>query len=344
MAMLLQVTPAQAYNENKPRLCVNPPTRAGVDIVVARHVVRQIFRTGERLGYQVVQIHHQDPHQTSTTNTPPSPTELWQATHRCGGMRGISTHVWVESGEYVLQFVVASMDGAGPFQDRTHTDVSNFDERVDQAVRAVLPPATMQLAPGQRFEPSIRAIPQPSLDTSTSKGTTPAGIHTEDTNTEEAPATPHTAESNHGLWVAIQSDSAVGLSLEDPFYNHLLGARLDYQLADELFLGAYLGYANVRSKTGRGANLLSYGQVENRIPVGRSGKALLPIRLGLGYLPFNGPFIRMGMGVQFKLDDASYLGFDLLTPTFWVLPDRTAFSLNVGVEYTRRLSRKTTHP
>ncbi len=63
----------------------------------------------------------------------------------------------------------------------------------------------------------------------------------------------------------------------------------------------------------------------------------MPIRAAIGYLPFNGPVLRLSAGINIPLSSRIELGFDILTPTFWFLPDQTVVSLNVAAELIYRL-------
>jgi hypothetical protein len=62
----------------------------------------------------------------------------------------------------------------------------------------------------------------------------------------------------------------------------------------------------------------------------------IPLRAAVGYLPFNGPVIRLSAGLNYAISEHWEIGADILTPTFWILPDRTAVSLNIALEGTYR--------
>lgn len=133
-------------------------------------------------------------------------------------------------------------------------------------------------------------------------------------------------------WVlAFQTESAFGTS-SDFYYNHLLGARIDYRITPDLRIGAYLGYANLRGRDGRVGNMLMYVQIEDRVRITPTSPLRIPLRAGLGYLPFNGPVIRLAAGLAIPLSRRVDLEFDLLAPTIWLVPDRTLVSLDVSAE------------
>ena len=43
--------------------------------------------------------------------------------------------------------------------------------------------------------------------------------------------------------------------------------------------------------------MLGYASLEYRLPLGRTGRWALPLRFDTGYLPKNGPFVRVGPAV-----------------------------------------------
>jgi hypothetical protein len=131
----------------------------------------------------------------------------------------------------------------------------------------------------------------------------------------------------------VQTEGAVGLTTPR-FYNHLLGARYDHAVTPELALGGYLGYANLKGKEGRAHNVLPYFQLEYRLRGSRPEEVQFPLRFGSGYLPRNGPFLRLSAGLSFPVGQTTRLGLDLLAPTFWVVRDSTVVSANVAAELT----------
>jgi hypothetical protein len=78
-------------------------------------------------------------------------------------------------------------------------------------------------------------------------------------------------------------------------------------------------------------------QIEDRVRIISSSDITVPLRLGVGYLPFNGPYIRIAAGLNIPLNRDFQLGFDILAPTFWILPDRTAVSMDLAAEIIWRL-------
>jgi hypothetical protein len=131
--------------------------------------------------------------------------------------------------------------------------------------------------------------------------------------------------------VSGRFDSAFGLS-GDSFYNALLGVRLDYRITPDLRLGAMLSYANLRGKDGRANNVLPLVHMEYRARIARGSEIRIPLRVGLGYLPYNGPVVRLSAGLGFVVARRWELDFDLLAPTFWVIPNKTVVSLDLAAQ------------
>jgi hypothetical protein len=116
------------------------------------------------------------------------------------------------------------------------------------------------------------------------------------------------------------------------FYNQLVGARIDYRFTPELALGGYVGYANLKGKDGRAHDVLPYVNLEYRPRLGQKGAFGLPLGFGTGYLPNNGPLLRLSAGVSYAVGPETEVVFAFFTPTFWVVHDRTVISLGAAFE------------
>ena len=123
---------------------------------------------------------------------------------------------------------------------------------------------------------------------------------------------------------------------QEVYYNHLIGLRFDFRITRDILIGVYAGYANLNARDGRADNLLFMAQFENRIRISPDIDVTIPLRAAVGYLPFNGPVIRLSAGLNYAISEHWEIGADILTPTFWILPDRTAVSLNIALEGTYR--------
>ncbi|MEM6533981.1 MAG: hypothetical protein AAF654_15290 [Myxococcota bacterium] len=307
----------------------------GVDPVVGRHVSNRIRHTARQMGYRV-----QSPRDTVAAagrlrmSFPPAPADLWRVTYISGSHRGAFARVWAHEGRYVIEVVVASLDNTGPFFARGTALAGDLHQVVDRLVREALPEPRLFDEEAYRF--TVASGERRTESSSrTERGIVTQSLDDQDLTPLESGEAPE-ADIGRRVNLAMSTESAIGTS-DDAFYNHLAGMRFDYRVSRELLLGAYVGYANLRGRNGRVNNLLSYAQVEHRLRLSPRTRATLPLRFGIGYLPYNGPFIRLSAGVNLPLSDRVELGIDVLAPTFWVLSDRTAFSLNLGLELILRV-------
>jgi hypothetical protein len=144
---------------------------------------------------------------------------------------------------------------------------------------------------------------------------------------EPAPVSPPPAPSRWALGVA--STSAFGLT-HAKFFNQLVGGRVDYRLTHRFALAAGVSYANLEGKDRRVHNVLPEVGAAYRIGFRRASVAL-PLRLAFGYLPKNGPTLRLGVGLSLLLSRSVTLELVALEPMIWVTRDRPEISLNGSV-------------
>ncbi len=131
------------------------------------------------------------------------------------------------------------------------------------------------------------------------------------------------------LRLAFTSTSAFGVT-NAGFFNEVVGARFDYRFTQRFAFGGALGYANLKGKDGRAHNVLPEAALEYRVPI--SGESFgLPLRFMLGFLPKNGPTLRVGVGLDFALSDSVSLEVVPLEPMAWVNRERTEVSLNAAL-------------
>ncbi|MFW6023652.1 MAG: hypothetical protein ACOC9O_02800 [Myxococcota bacterium] len=322
----------------------------GIDPVVGRHVTRRIRATARELGYRVL------PREASVAAAgevgmtyPPSPAELWRVTYAARADRGIFARVWADHGQYVTEIMVASLDGTGPFFARGTSDSADLHSVVAGLTRQALPPpAAWNAEQAARWSGRDGRTSGPERDDAGERpepeGSAPAsgetGAALSESFYDERPKArepePEEEGPAHRFELALQTEGAVGTS-SNGFYNHLLGVRLGYRFTEDVILGAYVAYANLNGRNERVSNVLSYLQVEHRVQIARRIGLSIPLRFAIGYLPYNGPMVRVGAGLNLPLSDRVEVGADLLVPTFWVLPDRTAVSFNVALELIVRL-------
>ena len=145
-------------------------------------------------------------------------------------------------------------------------------------------------------------------------------------STARAPAARPVA---HPLRVGLGSTSAFGVT-GARFFNQLVGARVDYRFTPRFAFGGLLSYANLEGKDRRVHNVLPEALLEYRIPyLGESFG--VPVRLGLGYLPKNGPTLRVGAGFDFALSERLSMDIVPLEPMVWVNRERPELSLDGSV-------------
>lgn len=305
------------------RLIVIDAATYGVDPVVGRVATDRMRRTAEEMGYQVL----------SPTDTvaaaqrlrmpyPPAPADLWRVTWVAEAQRGAFARVWASEGRYVIEMMVASLDGAGPFFARETAGADDLRDVIDRMTRQTLPPPTQwqeqaQAAAGPATRVR-RARPREEL-------AHPGGIGV------------RLPEPPIRRWAVTLQTEAVFGTTQGGFYNHLVGARLDFRVTRDLIFGAYVGYTNLQGRNDRAHNLLLMIQGEQRVRLGPSIDLTIPLRIAVGYLPFNGPVIRLSAGLNYPISENFEIGVDLVTPTFWVLADDFAVSLDVALEATYRL-------
>jgi hypothetical protein len=120
----------------------------------------------------------------------------------------------------------------------------------------------------------------------------------------------------------------------DPYTNVLAGARFAYFPMDRLGISGSLQYANLRGRSGRVHNLLPLVGVETAVDLVPSVGLFVPVRAELGYLPFNGPVLRLTAGVAFTVYRQLRLELDFVQPTIWWVNENASVSLDVGAYLT----------
>jgi len=297
----------------------------GVDPVVARFVNDQIVASATQLGYDVVQGEETARFaQQVTLAYPPTPADLWRITYASGSQRGVFARVWAEGGQYVTEVLVASLDGTGPFTQRATSGAPDLQSTANTLLLQTLPPPSAEMAPPPAtVTPSV--VAEPTTNAPSLVATIPGLADRE------------TREPIGERWnLAFQTEAAFGAG-GDFFYNHMLGGRIDYRFTREVAVGLYLGYANLRGRNERINNTVMYAQFEDRVPVTSTGKWSIPLRVALGYVPRNGPLLRLASGLFYEMPSGLSIGAEVLAPTFWVIRDRVLFSLDAAVELSFKL-------
>jgi hypothetical protein len=88
----------------------------------------------------------------------------------------------------------------------------------------------------------------------------------------------------------------------------------------------------LKGKEGRANNVLPYLQLQYRTRVSKSSDFRIPLRFASGYLPKNGPFIRLAAGIDIPLGSGVHLGLDLIAPALWIVRNRAVLSIDWAAE------------
>lgn len=111
------------------------------------------------------------------------------------------------------------------------------------------------------------------------------------------------------------------------FFNQLLGVRLERRFTPRFAFGAALSYANLKGKDERVHNVLPEVTTEYRLPT-ESALIGLPVHVSCGFLPRNGPTLRLSAGLEIALHRSLSLELIPLEPMVWVTRERPEVSLN----------------
>lgn len=313
----------------------------GIAEIVPRVVTDQIRRTTAELGYEVpaadvamTAIRAQD------LPYPPAPADLWHLAFGTESHRSIFARAWASEGRYVIELVIASIDGTGPFIARDTAGADDLRTVVERLVRSTLPPPSQWVGPEPTFEPEPVARPatNPRLE---SNFVMPGFRHR--TVREELA---HPTGRDGQRWrpaepdirrfsLTLQTEASIGTS-SGSFYNHFIGVRLDVRITRELIVGLYVAYVNLEARDGRTNNIFVMIQGEDRIRLSPTLDLTIPLRVGIGYLPFNGPVFRASAGLNYAFSPNFELGLDLIAPTFYVLPRGLSVAFDFGLEGTYR--------
>jgi hypothetical protein len=107
-------------------------------------------------------------------------------------------------------------------------------------------------------------------------------------------------------------------------------SRVDYRFTSRFAFGASLAYANLKGKDERVHNVLPEVSTEYRVPLRKEAFGM-PLRLSLGFLPKNGPTLRLGAGIDFAFSDTVSCEVIPLEPMVWLTRERPEVSLNASI-------------
>jgi hypothetical protein len=286
------VSPRTVRADEAPRVAVVDTLGPTVPAAAAAAVTRQLYATVARAGYRVVPESETARHTVALGPRMRSAVDLAGIAEATHAARAVQATLTARGTNYVTELIAVTPSGT----------VANAQESADAAsLEAVVDRMARQLLPPVADDVTVETPPY---------GTQPATT---------------------ALRLALQTEGAFGLSSRF-FYDHFVGGRLDYAFTRSFALGAYVGYANLAGKEGRAHNVLPYLQLEYRLAPWNENGVLIPLRFGTGYLPKNGPYLRVATGPSFPLTDAVRIGFDLLAPTFFIVHDRTVVAMDVAAE------------
>lgn len=141
--------------------------------------------------------------------------------------------------------------------------------------------------------------------------------------------TPGEPAPERRIRLALTSTSAFGVS-NAGFFNQLVGPRFDYRFTRRFALGGALAYANLKGKEGRVHNALPEAMLEYRAPI--TGESFgVPLRFAGGFLPKNGPTLRLSAGLDFAFSEAFSVELIPVEPMVWVNRERPEVSLNASL-------------
>ncbi len=316
----------------------------GVAQVVGRVTTEQLRASAAELGYaELSREETASAYRALRAPYPPSPADLWRLAWLTRSHRGVFARVWADSGRYVIEVIVASLDGTGPFVARETSGADDLRAAADRALRAVLPPPSAW----QGAEPTFTLEPAAPGAASGASAGVAGGVgerramrrSVRDELGEPAgrdgrrwrPSEPDIRR----LSIALQTEASIGTT-QGNFYNHFVGLRVDVRLVRDVILGLYGAYANLDGRAGRVHDFFFMLQLDGRVRPSNTLDLTIPLRFGVGYLPFNGPVVRASAGVAYALDPHWELEADLVAPTFYGVPSRLAVAFDFAAELSYR--------
>lgn len=289
-----------------PEVAVFHAHAAGVDPRAALWVTLSLRSTAEKLGWVPVSDERTRAALAQAGSGGLSPERALAATRTTAARYGVFANVSADGGRYLVAITLIPADGGAPRTTRAQAAHGELESASERALRELLPPAASAPASAP-----VAPVPSPAM--------APAPI------VPQAP--PPVFEQRFRL--ALQTEAAFGVAT-GPFYNHLAGARLDRRFSEEFSLGAYAAYANLKGKQGRAHNVLMHFLLEYRAALSQDWG--LPLRFAPGYLPKNGPTLRLSAGLSFEPSEDLELVLEPLVPMVWMTGDKAVLSLNVAAE------------
>lgn len=319
-------------------MVIDAATR-GIDPRVGQHVTRVMRDALAALGYAVTSGEETlAAAQRIRMPYPPAPADLWRVTLAAGVDRTVFARVWADAGRYVYEITVASADGTGPFFARGSSGAEDLYAVVDRLTReAVPPPGSWDAAAAARYR-APAAAPGPSPFAGQLAAPVPrAPGQPAPFLRPVTPAEQRAAEApGRRFQLGLYTVSAIGAD-GNGFYNHLIELSLGVRLRRNIILSLQLGYANLNGRDGRENNLLPMLVFERRLRLGPQLDLSIPIKGAVGFLPFNGPVLRVSAGLTYAIGERIEITADVLCPSFWLIGEDVFVSMNVSLGVIVRL-------
>lgn len=193
---------------------------------------------------------------------------------------------------------------------------------------APAPVASAAAAPGAPAPAAVPAEPAPIGPAPLAPQPAPLPPATYGVAQGPAPSQPPpSAESRSRWWLGGATEAAFGQSGAG-FYNHLVALRIERELTPTAWLGGSLSYVNLKGKEGRVSNALPLVSLEWRPEI--VGSLGVPLQWSAGYLPKNGPVLRLASGLGLRASQGVDVRFEG-GAMWWSTHDDSVLSLDLGL-------------
>lgn len=301
----------------------------GIDPIVGRVATDVMRRVGRTMGYGVLD----GPTTVAAAQRvrmpyPPTPADLWRVTWAASAHRGAFARIWADGGRYVIEITVASMDGTGPFHARDTAGSDDLRAVVERLLRSVLQGPDTWNAAAETPAPVASGPPPTRRRSAREELAHPSGRDGRRWHRPEPEI--------RRFSLALVTEASIGAT-EGSFYNHYVGMRLDLRITRDFLVGVYAGYGNLEGRDQRVSSVYVLAHGEYRIRPSGAIDLTIPIRIGVGYLGWNGAVLRASAGLNYGITENWEIGVDLLAPTFYILSSGLSvafdFSLEVGYRF-----------
>lgn len=268
-----------------------------------------------------------------------SPQDLESIRIAVGANAVMFIKIWPAGETYTVECLLVKEPGMAQSVVRIQAKAETFESEVKDGLLTLIPTHTGQAWATPSNTPAHPTSHQPS---------NPLGQHAPGTAALQL-SNPSLDPNNinhirrrsaeyHPFALTLQTEAVFGFTEKTNFYSHIAGLRFDWKLSPQFGFGATVSYINLEGRYQRVSNLLFMINVEYRILFGRLQltdlklPVSIPLRVAVGYLPNNGPVLRVSAGINIPLSANWEIGTDILVPTFWFIPNQTHVSLDLSLE------------